>query len=89
MERLTIDEKKDKVELVVVSKLDPYLEKNYQEKKLDNRGYSSKKTLRKIGSIPVEKLIAMGPKGLELLYNDRKLRRFLKRHPEFATVDKI
>ena len=84
---LKVDENKGKVELINQVRLDPLLEANKREKLNDNRGYSKRRTLRKVGSIPIDVLISMGERGVELLYNDRKLRRFLKKHPEYRTVE--
>ena len=86
---LEIDQKKERVKLVSQVLLDPLLVKNQQEKLNENRGYSRKRTLRKVASIPIDVIIAMGERGFELLRDDRKLRRFLKKHPEYMTVEKL
>ncbi len=86
---LEVDQKKERVKLVNQVLLDPLLVKNQQDKLNDNRGYSRKRTLRKVASIPIDVIIAMGERGFELLRDDRKLRRFLKKHPEYMTVEKL
>ena len=86
---LEVDQKKERVKLVNQVLLDPLLVKNQQDKLNNNRGYSRKRTLRKVASIPIDVIIAMGERGFELLKNDRKLRRFLKKHPEYMTVEKL
>ena len=86
---LEVDQKKERVKLVNQVLLDPLLIKNQQDKLNNNRGYSKKRTLRKVASIPIDVIIAMGEMGFELLRDDRKLRRFLKKHPEYMTVEKL
>jgi len=86
---LEIDQKKGRVKLINQVLLDPLLVKNQQDKLNNNRGYSKKRTLRKVASIPIDVIIAMGERGFELLRDDRKLRRFLKKHPEYMTVEKL
>ena len=86
---LEIDQKKERVKLVNQVLLDPLLVRNQQDKLNDNRGYSRKRTLRKVASIPIDVIIAMGERGFDLLRDDRKLRRFLKKHPEYMTVEKL
>ena len=86
---LEIDQKKERVKLVNQVLLDPLLVRNQQDKLNDNRGYSRKRTLRKVASIPIDVIMAMGDRGFELLRDDRKLRRFLKKHPEYMTVEKL
>ena len=86
---LEYDEKKGKIKLITQVNLDPLLIKNKQDKLNKTRGYSPKRSLRKIASIPLDVLIALGEKGIELLSDDRKMRRWLKKHPEYMTVEKL
>ena len=79
------DERKQEFRLVVVADYTPYVKENYFERQQANNGFSKKRTLRKIGSIPIDVLISMGEKGYEILRNNNKLKKFIKEHPEFKT----
>ena len=79
------DEKQQTFKLVVISDYTPYIKENYLERMQTDKGFSKKKTLRKIGSIPVDVLMAMGERGFEIMKDNNKLKKFLKQNPEFRT----
>lgn len=63
--------------------IEPKLVANYHEKLHGpNRGFSRGRTMRKIGSIPIE-LFAQRPE----LADDKALRAYLKKHPGLCTVN--
>jgi len=75
---------KDKFILHVISDLTPYLRKNYEEKKLIGKGFSKKRTWRKIGSIPLDFLLSLPKEQQEEIMRDpRAIKKILKKHPEF------
>jgi len=75
---------KDKYFLRVISDLTPYLKKNYEEKKFIGKGFSKKKTWRKIGSIPLDFLLSLPKEQQEEIMKDPKaIKKILKKHPEF------
>lgn len=73
------DNKKGLIIVRNVVDIEPYLKANYEERKAIGKGFTKKRTMRKIGSIPLWVII----KHPELMHDNRALRRFLKRHPEF------
>lgn len=79
------DESKQKFKLVVIADYTPYVKENYFQRMQTDNGFSKKRTLRKIGSIPIDVLISMKEKGYEILRDGKKLKKFLKEHPEFRT----
>jgi len=83
---LDVDDKKEQYKLTTVADVSSILELNKQERNL-NDGFSQKRTMRKVGSIPIDTLIAMGEKGYEILKDDNKLREFLRQHPEYRTSE--
>jgi len=74
-----VDEKRGKVKLTRIVDLAPYLLANKQERILLGKGFSKKRTLRKIASIPLDVLIKHGIDPRD----DNALRKFLREHPEY------
>ena len=75
---------KDKYFLHVITDLTPYLRKNYEEKKLIGKGFSKKRTWRKIGTIPIDFLLSLSREQQEeIMKNPKAIKKLLKKHPEF------
>ena len=84
MRRETLQINGEKFILRVVSDLTPYLRKNYEEKKYIGKGFSKKRTWRKIGSIPIDFLLSLPKEQQEEIMKDPKaIKKILKKHPEF------
>lgn len=73
------DPKTGEVRLTRAVDLSLYLRANHEEKKLIGKGFSKGKTLRKIGSIPVDVLMKHGID----INDDNAIRKFLREHPEY------
>ena len=74
----------EKFVLRVISDLTPYLRKNYEERKLIGKGFSKKRTWRKIGFIPLDFLLSLPKEQQEEIMKDPKaIKKILKKHPEF------
>jgi len=74
----------EKFVLRVISDLTPILKKNYEEKKLIGKGFSKKRTWRKIGTIPIDFLLSLPKEQQEEIMKDPKaIKKILKKHPEF------
>jgi len=57
---------------------------NYEEKKVMGKGFSKKKTARKVASIPLDVLMSLPPeKFFEIMNDDNALRKFLRENPQF------
>ena len=79
---LQIDD--DKIILRVWADLTPYLKANYEEKKYIGKGFSKKRTWRKIGTIPIDFLLSLPKEQQEEIMKDPKaIKKILKKHPEF------
>lgn len=84
MRKQILNEEKGKIKLIQVVNIEPNLARNQLEKQIIGKGFSKKRTLRKVASIPIDVFFSMDPqKALEILYDDRKMRQFLREHPEF------
>lgn len=81
------DKKTGKIKLTNIIDNTDILQSNKQERDIIGKGFTKKKTMRKIASIPLNTLISMGEKGLEIYLNDNKLREFLKEHPEYRVSE--
>ncbi|EDP74398.1 hypothetical protein [Hydrogenivirga sp. 128-5-R1-1] len=80
---LEFDNKTGKVRLTKAVDLSSFIKANYEEKKVIGKGFSQGKTFRKIGSIPIDVLIAHN-----IDINDPEaIRDFLKKHPEYRTSE--
>ena len=80
---LEFDNKTGKVRLTKAVDLSSFIKANYEEKKVIWKGFSQGKTFRKIGSIPIDVLIAHN-----IDINDPEaIRDFLKKHPEYRTSE--
>jgi len=77
------DERKDEVRLTRVVDLTSYLKDNYEEKKFLGKGFSKGRGLRKIGSIPIDVLLAHGID----IHDDNAIRDFLRKHPEYRVSE--
>jgi len=74
----------EKFVLRVISDLTPYLRKNYEERKLIGKGFSKKRTWRKIGFIPLDFLLSLPKEQQEEIMKDPKaIKKILKKYPEF------
>ena len=74
----------EKFVLRVISDLTPYLRKNYEERKLIGKGFSKKRTWRKIGFIPLDFLLSLPKEQQEEIMKDPKAnKKILKKYPEF------
>lgn len=79
---IDIDDKQVKVTNIIDHT--SLFEQNKEEAKY-NDGFTAKRTMRKVASIPIDVFISMGEKGVEI-YNDTvKLREFIRQHPEYRT----
>jgi len=88
MARIKLEEEKGKVKLTCVVDIRPFIEANAKEKTLAGKGFSKKRTLRKIGSIPIEVLLTLPRnKAVEIMTDDNAMRKFLKEHPEFRVSE--
>jgi len=76
---LDVDEKSGKVRLTRVVSLLPYLQAVKQERQVLGKGFSKGRTMRKIGSIPIDVLLQYGID----IHDDNAIRKFLKEHPEY------
>ena len=83
---LEIDEKEDKVKLITVADITDVLIENKLERVLNN-GFTKQKTMRKIASIPIDVFLALGEVRYEILNDNKKLREFIRQHPEFRTSE--
>jgi len=73
------DERTGEVRLTRVVSLIPYLQAVKQERQVLGKGFSKGRTLRKIGSIPIDVLIKY-----EIdIHDDNAIRKFLREHPEY------
>ncbi|WP_457641454.1 hypothetical protein [Persephonella sp.] len=80
---LEVDNKTGKVRLTRAVDLSSFLKANSEEKKAVGKGFSKGRTFRKIGSIPIDVLIAHS-----IDINDPEaIRDFLKKHPEYRTSE--
>ncbi|RMD45745.1 MAG: hypothetical protein D6831_02980 [Aquificota bacterium] len=80
---LEFDNKTGKVRLTRAVDLSTFLKANYEEKKAVGKGFSKGKTFRKVGSIPIDVLIAHN-----IDINDPEaIRDFLRKHPEYRTSE--
>ena len=80
------DEKKQEFKLVRIIDYTPYVKENYFERlRQEKKGWTKKRTMRKIASIPIDVLISMGERGYAILNDDKELNKFLQEHPEFKT----
>lgn len=71
-----------------ITDIEPYLRLNWEERKAIGKGFSQKRTLRKIGSIPIEALLSLPPeKAQAIMSDDRELKKFLRENPQFRTCD--
>ena len=80
---LEVDERTGEIRLTRTVSLIPYLKAIKQERQVSGKGFSLSKGLRKIGSIPIDVLIA---KGIDI-YDDDAIRKFLREHPEYRTSE--
>jgi len=88
MAKIKLEEEKGRVKLTGVVDIRPFLEANARERALIERGFSKKRTLRKIGSIPIEVLLTLPrEKAIEIMTDDNAMKRFLKEHPEFRVSE--
>ena len=44
--------------------------------------------MMKVGTIPIDVLLAMGERGVEMLNDSSKILRFFEEHPEFKSTNK-
>jgi hypothetical protein len=58
---------------------------NFQEKQATG-GWSNKRSLRKVASIPVEIFSRLPP---EIRNDDQELKKWIKAHPEMCTADRL
>ena len=76
---LDVNDKTGEVRLTRVVSLLPYLQAVKQERQVLGRGFSKGRTLRKIGSIPIDVLMKHGID----IHDDNAIRKFLREHPEY------
>lgn len=76
-----IKDKEPEIVIPVVWDIEPILKENQKLRKENSKGFSQKKTMRRIGSIPLLEFI----RHPELTYDNDALKRFLKKHPEYRT----
>lgn len=71
----------------VKSDLSPFVRAIQAERAENSGGWTRKRTLRKVASIPLEALQLLPPDERRAVLRGSKkaLRRFLKKHPVFAT----
>lgn len=74
-----VDDKSGEVRLRKVVDLSAYLQAIKSERQELGKGFSRGRNLRKIGSIPLDVLIAHGID----IHDDNAIRKFLREHPEF------
>lgn len=81
-------EEKGKIIFQRTVDLSDYIMANYEEKKIIGRGFSSKKTFRKIASIPIEAILALPQEqGFAILHDERALKEFLRKNPQFLCCE--
>ncbi len=72
----------------VVSDIGDLIRLNNLEKKEIRKGFSKKKTMRKIGSIPLDALMSLPfEKAIEIMSDDRAMKKFLKENPQYRTSE--
>ncbi len=76
-------DKKGKITLRRAVDLSHYLKANYEEKKVIGKGFSQKKAFRKVGSIPIDVLLAYGID----VKDTEAVKDFLKKHPEYRVSE--
>lgn len=76
-----LNEEKGKIELTNVIDISDDLNEIAEERKVYE--WNRKSTYRKIASIPLAVFIAMGDKGFDIYRDDKKLKEFIKQHPEY------
>lgn len=77
-------EEKGKIILQRTVDISDYLRANYEERKNIGKGISTKKTFRKIASIPIEAILALPhEQGFAILHDEKALKEFLRKNPHF------
>ena len=88
MERLTVEQEKERLILHVSADLTAYIRANAQEKLRIGKGWTRQRTMRKVGSIPLRVLLALSEEErLAIMSDDRAMREFLKKNPQFRTSE--
>jgi len=68
--------------------ISPLLSLNQREKKIIGKGFSKKKTWRKIGSIPIDVFFAIpDEQKIELLKDGKAIKKFLKENPQYRVSE--
>jgi len=72
----------------IVSDIRDLIYLNALEKRQISKGFSKKKTIRKIGSIPLDVLMSLpSEKAIEIMTDDRAMKKFLKENPQYRTSE--
>ncbi len=89
---IKVDGNEEEIKITKVVDITQYLSFIHKEKEvLDaTNGFSKKKTMRKLASVPIDALLALGEEGVALMNetNPKAIYDFFKKHPEFLVVKK-
>ncbi len=66
----------------------PIISANEAEKMMESNGFSGKRLMRKIASIPTLAVVAAEREGYNM-DDPADVRRYLSKHPEYMTVKKV
>lgn len=77
----------DEVKVVVTTNLEGHFQALKKERETNGKGFSQERTLRKIASIPIDTLMAMGAEGVEAMNDPAAMKRLLNKRPELRTSE--